>query len=419
MTTPYSETVQGGSEWYQFDPNVHYYYDEQGQLHYYDPNTNQEYNYQPQYETQQQHHNYYSNGTAQPYTPIQHQQQHQQVQSTAGANMNYAAATEIASSRQGTPDVLTPCPDPTCNGENKPKSKFCEECGRSLGVISRSGTPAINTPLTNMTGLTRAFSQHQIQDNNNTPLRTATPPIASYNNNYYSPQQQRQEVEQQQQYYVHPAPPQAPLQRPPTAPVYSTTDTSHTVPLYHPPSQGTNTSHFDPRLQQQQQQSHLYYNGVQHQSMQDLYGLNQPQQQVQQQPQKDPLDRARGCPIVSFGFGGKMLVTFPRTVTNYYSSTVKPQPGPIKIQSLKSVIKVGKPFNDNFPGPILFDSKFGGTKQKKKDVSHYITTRLDGFEKEKLPFGSNTLEFHQLQAKILLWQMVKVMVETDGNLNDK
>lgn len=29
MTTPYSESTQG--EWYQFDPNVHYYYDEQGQ----------------------------------------------------------------------------------------------------------------------------------------------------------------------------------------------------------------------------------------------------------------------------------------------------------------------------------------------------------------------------------------------------
>ncbi|KAG2231107.1 hypothetical protein INT48_008497 [Thamnidium elegans] len=31
------------NQWIQFDPNLHYYYDEQGQVHYYDPNTNQEY----------------------------------------------------------------------------------------------------------------------------------------------------------------------------------------------------------------------------------------------------------------------------------------------------------------------------------------------------------------------------------------
>jgi hypothetical protein len=435
MTTPYSEPVQGG-EWYQFDPDVHYYYDEQGRLHYYDPNTNQECEYQPEYGTQQQH-DYYNNstatttntaatfntaGTAQSYTPMQHQHQYQQSQTSSA--VNYAA--DLASSRQGTPDVLTPCPDPTCNGENKPKSKFCEECGRPLGAISRTATPASSTPLTNMSTVTRAFSQHQIQDS--TPQRTATPPVNYNHNEYYS--QQQQEEQQQQQYYQHPAPPQAPLQRPPTAPVYSTTDTSHTVPLYHSPSVGDNN--FDPR----QHQSHLYHNGAQHQSMQDLYGLTQQQQRDQytantaaynnaansndlhyqpQHPSVDPLDRARGCPIVTFGFGGKMLVTFPRTVTNYYSSTVKPQPGPIKIKYLKDVVKMPA---TSFPGPGLFDSKIG-TKQKKKDIGNYISQRVDEFEKEKLAYGPNTTDYHQLQAKILLWQLVKAMVESDGNLNDK
>ena len=43
------QAVEGGeqkydqSQWIQFDPNQHYYYDDQGQVHYYDPNTNQEY----------------------------------------------------------------------------------------------------------------------------------------------------------------------------------------------------------------------------------------------------------------------------------------------------------------------------------------------------------------------------------------
>jgi hypothetical protein len=400
MTTPYSEPTQG--QWYQFDPNVHYYYDEQGHVHYYDPNTNLDCEYQPDYRQQalqqqapiQQGNGYYNQ--QQVYTPRQ------------SLDNPYA---EVASSRQGTPDVLLPCPEPTCNGENKPTSKFCEECGRSLGGISRSATPAANN---NLSTITRAFSNQQIQDS-------------------YYPQQQEHLYQ----------PPQPPLQRPPTAPVYSSSplDSAQTVPLYHPPSTG---STIDPP---RQTQSHLYYNGVQHQSMQDLYGLQQQttattprqynpsslqqqQQQLQQQQQQqqqqysngyqssvDPLDRARGCPIVSFGFGGKMLVTFPRTVTNYYSSTVKPQPGPIKIKYLKDISnKAALP--SHALGPILFDSKVG-TKQKKKDVGQYIMQMVETFEKQKETIVFNSVEYHQLQAKTLLYQLLKAMVETEGNINDK
>lgn len=368
MTTPYSETAQG--EWYQFDPNVHYYYDEQGQLHYYDPNTNQECDYQ--YD-QQQASPYYlvEKNTPQTYTPQQ------------------ATFAELSSSRQPTPDVFLPCPEPTCNGENKQKSKFCEECGRPLGAISRSATPAT------LPSITKTFSQQQIQDYN-----------------YYP---------QDEQLYQHAQPP---FDRPPTAPVYSSLDSAKTVPNYHAPS---TTSNFDPRHQQ-----HLYYNGAQHQSMQNLYGASQTQElqttrQVQysntaydqgqqyqpQQPSVDPLGRARGCPIVTFGFGGKMLVTFPRAVTNYYSSTVKPQPGPIKIKYLKNIIK--KP---SFPGPILSDSRVGN-KQKKKDVGIFMTHMLETFENYKQGMSVGSTEYEQLQAKILLWQLVKVLVENEGSINDK
>lgn len=380
MTTPYNEPLQQQQgEWYQFDPNVHYYYDEQGQLHYYDPNTNLECDYQPHYVDSN---SYYTNtNTSTPQSTYTHPQQQQQQQPIV--------------SRQTTPDVLLPCPEPTCNGENKPTSKFCEECGRQLGAISRSVTPAIvNTPVannnnSNVSSLTRSFANHQIQD-----------------------------YQQQHQGYTQP-----PLQRPPTAPVYSTSplDSTQTVPLYHPPSVGSTVDNL------RQQHQHLYYNGVQHQSMQDLYGQAQQQQQQQQQyqnnyqapvqqPAVDTLDRARGCPIVCFGFGGKMLVTFPRTVTNYYSSTVKPQPGPIKIKSLKELGH--RVFPIQFPGPVLYDSKIG-TKQKKKDIAQYMAHMVDEFEKEKLTVVYNSQAYHQLESKILLWQLIKVLVENDGTINDK
>ncbi|RCI06391.1 vesicle coat component [Rhizopus stolonifer] len=51
--------------------------------------------------------------------------------------------------RVGSPVVpLVPCPDPQCEGENKPKAKFCCECGRPLAGLSRSNTPfsGTNTP---------------------------------------------------------------------------------------------------------------------------------------------------------------------------------------------------------------------------------------------------------------------------------
>ncbi|KAI9475776.1 MAG: Sec23-binding domain of Sec16-domain-containing protein [Benjaminiella poitrasii] len=291
MTTPHNDTVQ--NEWYQFDPNVHYYYDEQGQVQYYDPNaTAVDYSYD-----QQQNNTYYNNQQQQ-----QQQQQHQQQAYTPSAlqqqNVNSFYADTIP--RQPTPEeTLLPCPEPSCKGENKPTSKFCEECGRPLGPISRSVTPATDY--------------------------LATP------NQYDS---------------VH---------------------------------------------------------------------------QYQQQPDSstDPLERARGCPIVTFGFGGKMLVTFPRSVANYYSSIVKPQPGLIQIKHLKDFkLSVDGNHQPQFPGPILFDPKVG-TKQKKKEVGNYIIQMVDEFEKQKLSIVFDSVEYHKLESKILLWQLVKVMVENDGYINDK
>lgn len=86
------------SQWIQFDPNQHYYYDEQGQVHYYDPNTNQEYDmsqygygqdgqtydyqYDPQYAEYYAQQGYDPNAYA---TDPQQQQQQQQYDPNAYA----------------------------------------------------------------------------------------------------------------------------------------------------------------------------------------------------------------------------------------------------------------------------------------------------------------------------------------------
>ncbi|RCH91957.1 vesicle coat component, partial [Rhizopus stolonifer] len=68
---------QQQQEWVEFDPNVHYYYDEQGGVHYYDPNTNQEYDmsqYGYDYQYDPQYAEYYSQ---QEYDPNAYAQQQQ------------------------------------------------------------------------------------------------------------------------------------------------------------------------------------------------------------------------------------------------------------------------------------------------------------------------------------------------------
>ncbi|KAG1235981.1 hypothetical protein G6F68_018886 [Rhizopus microsporus] len=118
MTTPYRQPTPNG-QWYQFDPNVHFYYDDQGRIHYYDPNTNQECHYQPPPTQYQPHYQT---------PPTSHYPANYQPQAAHYPPYNYPPPI----SRQATPDVLLPCPEPPCTGENKPKSKFCEECGRPL-----------------------------------------------------------------------------------------------------------------------------------------------------------------------------------------------------------------------------------------------------------------------------------------------
>ncbi|KAI8988005.1 Sec23-binding domain of Sec16-domain-containing protein [Mycotypha africana] len=487
MSTPHVGSTQG--EWYQFDPNVHYYYDEQGQLHYYDPNTNLDVNYQPEYQQQEQQPQqqlrdataanayYASPRTSSEYQPNSYYTQHnnsqtpqqlytpdslqQQPTFQQPSQQSSVSQADIVSSRQPSPEVpLLPCPDPNCTGENKPTSKFCEECGIALGPISRTGTPVAtnNTGSSSVaavtglatTSLTRSMSNNYISDNSQ-----------------YKLQQQRYQHQLTQKaqnpYY---APHHPTIHRPPTAPVYSTTTNipigrsslDTTVPLYHPPSvkntvQPSIASAASPSTHLSSIQS-----GAHHPSMYDLRAYDQnryahtpltttpttsnainnsnypssaaySQQQHQSQlhqPSVDPLGRSRGCPIVVFGFGGKMVMTFPRTVPDYYSSTSNAQPGPIQIKQLKDVTTTTKdsiepvfPKNIVFPGPVMFDSKVGN-KQKKRDIIQYMSQMLEALEKEKSTFTVyDSEDYHRLEAKILLWKVIKVMIECDGKLNDK
>lgn len=130
--------------------------------------------------------------------------------------------------------------------------------------------------------------------------------------------------------------------------------------------------------------------------------------------QLDPLERWKGVPIVDFGFGGDIVSCFPKHVPRYMSGQatpkVKPTPGEVKVHRLNEWLPAGESVI-SYPGPLR-------TKSKKKDIVAWLFSRIAAFENEGL---SESAQLHpepykRQEEKILLWKIVKVLVENDGKL---
>ncbi|KAI1126036.1 Sec23-binding domain of Sec16-domain-containing protein [Nemania abortiva] len=129
----------------------------------------------------------------------------------------------------------------------------------------------------------------------------------------------------------------------------------------------------------------------------------------------DPLQRWRGAPVFAWGIGGLFVSTFPKDVPRYGISSTVPQiirsPGEVKVKHMKDI----QPLEDRlskFPGPLK-------GKSKKKEVSAWLTAGIDGLEKT-LPSTSFTQhvshEDKRAMERILLWKILRVLVENDGVL---
>ncbi|KAF7726142.1 vesicle coat component [Apophysomyces ossiformis] len=244
------------------------------------------------------------------------------------------------------PDTLIPCPDANCEGENKPKAKFCCECGRPLAGISRSTTPAAR------------YSDSV----SSTTIPYHLPPMKSI---IYAP-----------------TPPDA----------------------YAPTAEYGQTNAFGTM-----------------EPLETTGGYTEEIAQVQQELPPDPLNRSKGCPLVTFGFGGKICLMYPQTVQRFTASSgapiTKTMPSIIQIKSLRSVLGEQSSNVSNlsqFVGPVLMDSK-AGVKSKKKDVLAYMEKRITEF-KSSLHEGSSY--YDRTQAKILLWEVVYTLIQKEGTIGD-
>ncbi|KAI9042314.1 COPII coat assembly protein SEC16 [Aspergillus affinis] len=130
--------------------------------------------------------------------------------------------------------------------------------------------------------------------------------------------------------------------------------------------------------------------------------------------QFDPLERWRGAPIVKFGFGGSITTCFPKHVPRYTAGQVvpkiKPSPGEVQIHQFNEWIPVPESIVQH-PGSLK-------AKSKKKDLLAWLSSKVVAFENEEI---SEAAQLHpdshkRHDEKILLWKIVKVLVEHDGNL---
>lgn len=126
----------------------------------------------------------------------------------------------------------------------------------------------------------------------------------------------------------------------------------------------------------------------------------------------DCLERWKGCPIISFGFGGTIVTSFPKQVPRYAAGQntpmIKCSPGEVKIQDGKIL-----PLDEDvatFPGPLR-------SKSKKKEVLDWLQRRITHLESS----GVGQISSAHLpdprkrhEEKLLLWQIVRILVEHDG-----
>lgn len=130
--------------------------------------------------------------------------------------------------------------------------------------------------------------------------------------------------------------------------------------------------------------------------------------------EQDSLQRWRGAPILQFGFGGTVTASFPKYIPRYTSGSLtpmmKPGPGEMKIHHMDGVLPPVESIC-KFPGPLK-------SKAKKKEVITWLSSKIASFENEG-PSESSQLhpEPHKRHdEKILLWKVIRALVENDGTL---
>lgn len=131
--------------------------------------------------------------------------------------------------------------------------------------------------------------------------------------------------------------------------------------------------------------------------------------------ENDELQRWKGVPIISWGVGGTVVTSFPKSVPRYGMNQAVPMivrtPGEVKVQSVKDL----EPLHEHvakFPGPLR-------GKSKKKETISWLSAGIELLEKDlpDVSFHSQlSLEAKRAVERLLLWKIMRIFVENDGIL---
>ncbi|KAI7010819.1 hypothetical protein KC355_g6011 [Hortaea werneckii] len=137
----------------------------------------------------------------------------------------------------------------------------------------------------------------------------------------------------------------------------------------------------------------------------------------------DPLSRWKAGPIFHWSAGGTIITSFP-TQTPFYAAghgipTLKVSSGDIKIEDTASLGLNEVLFaegGEKFPGPLPAKAK-----GKKKEVLGWLGTKIEGLERKaegmRMDFaGTEAGERVRAEEKVVLWKIVRCLVEGDGML---
>ncbi|EHK26731.1 SEC16 protein [Trichoderma virens Gv29-8] len=131
--------------------------------------------------------------------------------------------------------------------------------------------------------------------------------------------------------------------------------------------------------------------------------------------EQDPLQRWQGVPIISWGVGGTVVTSFPKSIPRYVMNQATPSmlraPGEVKVRNIKDIESLQDRLA-KFPGPLK-------GKSKKKEVLTWLSAGIESLAKE-LPDVSfhPQLSYEAKRAieRLLLWRILRVFVEYDGVL---
>ncbi|KAK7728031.1 vesicle coat component [Diaporthe eres] len=129
----------------------------------------------------------------------------------------------------------------------------------------------------------------------------------------------------------------------------------------------------------------------------------------------DPLQRWRGCPLISWGSGGMIVTSFPVDVPRYGMNQPAPMivrsPGEVVIKTIKDI----QPLEERlakFPGPLK-------GKSKKKETIAWLTAGIQELEQALPNPGLQSHLSHEdkrATERVLLWKILRTFIENDGVL---